>query len=247
MKTIQFTPIKKSVLGLIDPPISASKMLPEWYKQQNALIDDKMIINDNGSLNITVKKCMPVLDDMTAGYYITLASDVIVSWNDNGEANFGWSLDIFSKQNTDGNIDVLPSLVASHSREQISHLQIPIEYSVYPFKWNNYYRITTPEGYSCMFRQPSWRFDVPFYTLSGLVDTDKHPVPINFPFLIREGWEGVIEAGTPIVQVIPFRRTEWQSEILGTNNKAGSREFRQATKKLMHRYKDNWRSVKVWK
>jgi hypothetical protein len=246
MKTIQFTPIKKSVLGLIPPPIPASKMLPEWYKQQNSIIDDKLIMNDKGSLNITVKKCMPVLDDMTAGYYITLPSDVIVSFKE-GRALFSWSLDVLSQQNTDGKIDVLPNLVSSHSVEQVSNLQIPYEYSNEPFKWNNYYRITTPEGYSCMFRQPSWRFDLPFYTFSGIVDTDKHPVPVNFPFLIRQDWEGIIEAGTPIVQVIPFKRTDWSSEVLGTNNKKGSREFRKSTKKLMHRYKDNWRSIKVWK
>jgi hypothetical protein len=247
MKTIQFTPIKKSILGLINPPISASKMLPEWYKHQNAIIGDKLELNDGGAANISVKKCMPVLDDMSAGYYITLPSDVIVSFNDNAEPNFSWSLDIVGKHNPDGSLDALPPLVATHSREQIANLQIPFEYSTYPFKWNTYYRITTPPGYSCMFRQPSWRFDVPFYTLSGLVDTDKHPVPVNLPFLIRDRWEGIIPEGTPIAQVIPFKRTDWVSEVVGTNNKEGSREFRKSTKKIMHRYKDNWRSIKTWK
>jgi hypothetical protein len=124
---------------------------------------------------------------------------------------------------------------------------MPYWLSSAPFKWNNYWRITTPAGYSCLFRQPSWRFDLPFYTASGIVDTDRHPVAVNFPFFFLNGWHGIIEAGTPIVQVIPFKRDDWESEVVGEDNYEGQKEFRRTTNKLMHRYKDNWRSIKSWK
>lgn len=246
MKTITFTPINTIAGTIISPPIPASRCLPEWYKHQNSIIGDKVLLNELGSPNVTVKKCMPVLDDMTAGYYITLASDLVVSY-DNNTHSFSWSLDISGHINTANQNEMLPPLIATHSTEQVSHLPIPSEYSVHPFKFNNYYKITTPKGYSCMFRHPSWVFDLPFYTLSGMVDTDAHPVPVNFPFLIRNSWEGIIEAGTPIVQVIPFRRTEWVSEVVGDNNDDGALEYRASTKKILHRYKDNWRSMKLWK
>jgi hypothetical protein len=246
MKKIQFIPISEAVPHIINPPIPASRKLPEWYKHQNPLIGDKITLNEQGNVNSTVKKCMPVLDDMTTGYYITLPSDLMVSWND-GVPAFSWSLDTVGSNNIRGEQDFLPNLINSHSTEQVSHLPIPPEYCIHPQKFSNYWRILTPKGYSCMFRHPSWWFDLPFYTLSGVVDTDKHPIPINFPFLIRNGWEGVIEEGTPIAQVIPFKRTVWQSEVVMGDNEEGFREYRKSTKKLMHRYKDNWREVKTWK
>ena len=53
--------------------------------------------------------------------------------------------------------------------------------------------------------------DLPFQTLSAVVDTDKHNVPTHFPFFMKHGFEGKIPLGTPIVQIIPFKRQEWKS------------------------------------
>ena len=33
------------------------------------------------------------------------------------------------------------------------------------------------------------------------------------PFFIREGFEGVIKAGTPFVQIIPFKREDWEMDL----------------------------------
>ena len=45
--------------------------------------------------------------------------------------------------------------------------------------------------------------------LSGVVDTDAFPTPVNFPFVVTAG-DGVhvLPKGTPLVQVIPFRRAD---------------------------------------
>jgi hypothetical protein len=243
MKKISFIPMNSTVVSIINPPVLASKHLPDWYQKQNAIIGDKICLSETGNPNTTIKKCMPVLDDMSAGYFILTPADIIVSYDYNiGMHSFSWSLEI----NND-TAPSIPPIISTHSTEQISHLPVPENYSVHPFKFQNYYRIVTPEGYSCLFRHPSWRFDLPYYTLSGLVDTDSHPVPINFPFLIKNNWEGIIPEGTPIVQVIPFRRTEWVSEVVGDNNEEGAMQYRKSTKKILHRYKDNWRSIKIWK
>jgi hypothetical protein len=53
---------------------------------------------------------------------------------------------------------------------------------------------------------------LPFQTFSGVVDTDSYTMPVNFPFLLRKDFEGVIPKGTPIAQVIPIRRDSWTSE-----------------------------------
>ena len=44
-----------------------------------------------------------------------------------------------------------------------------------------------------------------------MVDTDKYPIPVHFPFLLKKNFEGLIKQGTPIIQVIPFKRESWKS------------------------------------
>ena len=50
-----------------------------------------------------------------------------------------------------------------------------------------------------------------FKILPGIVDTDTYTPPVNFPFVLTdENYEGLIPAGTPLAQVIPFKRESWE-------------------------------------
>jgi hypothetical protein len=104
-------------------------------------------------------------------------------------------------------------IVSTHLKEQISLDMVPKGYSTQPYKFNSKWSIKTPKGYSALFVHPLNRGDLPFYTLSGFVDTDDYNVPVNFPFLIREDFEGIIPMGTPIAQVIPIKRESWTHEV----------------------------------
>jgi len=83
-------------------------------------------------------------------------------------------------------------------------------------KWLFDWKIETPPGYSCLYTHPINRHDLPFRTFSGVVDTDTFPDAVHFPFSILnfEGDRKIIPMGTPICQVFPFKRDEWQSEVL---------------------------------
>jgi hypothetical protein len=70
-----------------------------------------------------------------------------------------------------------------------------------------------PEGYSALFMTPMNRFDLPFMNTTGVVDSDKVHLLGSFPFFIAEGWEGTIPAGTPYLQVIPFKRENWEHKV----------------------------------
>jgi hypothetical protein len=100
-----------------------------------------------------------------------------------------------------------------HGKNQISPEMIPAGFSDQPFKFKNNWSIKTPKGYSALFVHPLNRGDLPFYTLSGFVDTDDYNTPVNFPFLIRADFEGIIPKGTPIAQVIPIKRESWTHEV----------------------------------
>ncbi len=98
----------------------------------------------------------------------------------------------------------------------------------YP-KWNNPYAITTPPGYSVLFTAPMHRQSV-FTILDGIVDTDTYKAPVNFPFVLNDiKWEGIIPAGTPMAQVIPFKRESWEHKI-GSDKEIQEQE--KITKKL---------------
>ena len=70
-----------------------------------------------------------------------------------------------------------------------------------------------PDGYSLLITHPHNRLDLPFTTLSGIIDADKfHHVGFGqYPFYIDHNFEGVIPLGTPMFQMIPFKRDEWKS------------------------------------
>jgi hypothetical protein len=101
--------------------------------------------------------------------------------------------------------------------------------SPYP-KWNNPYAISTPPGYSVLFTQPFHRESV-FTILDGIVDTDKYKGAVTFPFVLNDNkWEGIIPAGTPMAQVIPFQRESWEHKI-------GSNKERQEQEKIIRKLK----------
>jgi hypothetical protein len=70
--------------------------------------------------------------------------------------------------------------------------------------------VQTPKGYSLLVGHPLNRLDLPFFTLSGVVDADGVLTDGNLPFLLRKGFEGLIPAGTPFAQLIPIKREEWK-------------------------------------
>ena len=202
-----------NILGLdFFPPKPAIKELPEWYKNTPEYTSDegKKIPND-GSTPHTIKKCMPVFDAITIGYILYTQVDVQVTQQDNSPY-YTWA--------DQGVISFHPILQAPLHPAQNG--------APYP-KWNNTYAISTPPGYSVLFTQPFHRDSI-FTILPGVVDTDTYKAPVNFPFILNDlKWEGIIPAGTPMVQIIPFKRQSWKHKIGGEKE---LQEQQKVTKKL---------------
>ena len=75
--------------------------------------------------------------------------------------------------------------------------------------------IEAPEGYAVLFTHPVNRFDLPFTTLTGIVDCDRyHDVWIHFPAQWRdESFSGVLPRGTPVAQCFPVKREAWTADL----------------------------------
>lgn len=228
---IEFIPTQDNLLS----PEPAVRHLPEWYKQKSPFVDGgkKLIANPDRTMNVTIKWCNPFGDALGAGYFLLLENDIQVK-TVNEEPEFVWFR---------GGDD----LITAHSKKQISHELIPKGYSSEPWKFKNFWSIRTPPGYSVLFTHPLNRTELPFITLSGVVDTDDYNQPVNFPFVIRKDFEGIIEAGTPIAQVIPFRRESWKAEVKEYDQKLINKINADFTRKIARVYKTNYWKKKEWK
>jgi hypothetical protein len=230
---IEFIANDKGMLEILEKPYPSMQNLPDWYKNTPRYIHGHKDVDSYGDPNSTIKKCMPVIDMMGAGYHIPLYSDV---WLENGgeqHLSFKWSLDgadIISLQKT----------------EQYSKYPTPSGYYGSVFKWINPWVIKTPKGWSCLFVHPQHHEELPFRSLSAMVDTDKHPAPIHFPFYLKKGFDGLIPKGTPMIQVIPFKREPFVSSFSWDKDNILKLAWKRAHTVFFERYQKFFRSNKSY-
>lgn len=202
MPKIYFEPMSKFTEEVLDPPLPAYKVVPEWYKTMSTHMQNSNGIykNPQGLTNLTMKACAPVFDSITAGYVFTSPADIaFVDLKEYGYRAM-W--------------DVNLNLVDVHSSDQIVNMPFSEDFEEFPMKWNMQWKIKTDPGYSTLVVHPFYRFDLPFLTLPGIVDTDSYPIVFNLPFLLKKNFKGVLPMGTPIAQFIPIKRDSWTNKIL---------------------------------
>lgn len=205
-RTITFTPDTPRAERILDHPSPASKNVPRWFQTlgkyvvpeaKSSRYPDKDSTPNN--TNFTVKACKPFLDSMLTGYMITLPTDVTVVDPQYYEARIIW--------------DSNTNMIDTHAARQMEGFQAPEEYEPSPYKWNFHWAITVPKGYSLLYTHPLNRIELPFYTMSGVVDADTYRVPVNLPFFLKKDFNGLIPRGTPIAQVIPIKRESWEHRV----------------------------------
>jgi hypothetical protein len=214
-------------LARLPEPKPGVEMWPEWFKR----LDRRLPGEPSEFLNSTVKECAPFADAMSTGYVMRLPGAVRVDLNVNtGEINFNW-------RTGNGNVDV----VEAHGPQQVKGSGLND-----PFKWMNYFALQLPEGWSALYTHPINRHDLPFRTLTGVVD-DPYQSPVNFPFeWIGTDAETFLDAGTPVAQVIPIQRVSWRAEL----EYVADRELQQdahATSSHLQGYRRHYRSRKIYR
>jgi hypothetical protein len=172
--------------------------VPEWYKKIPKWKDNKMFSVEDGFAS-TMKQCMPFMDSIMSGYMLELPYDLYVK-NNNGFPFLTWR---------DG------VLHPPMSRDDVSNINIvPFNHYNVEFGWNINCSFSVPKGYSFLFTHPLNRHDLPFTSLSGIIDGNFAIQPTGFvPFFIKKDFEGIIHKGTPILQIIPFYQENWISKL----------------------------------
>jgi hypothetical protein len=233
MKKIVFTDIHNPD-GVLKKPKPASDYIPEWYKKAIPYLspDGKKAPTLDGTPMATIKKCMPVFDMMTAGYIMETPYDIYVRQTDTGPY-FQW---------------VEQPAVAFQAMAQFQNhpYSRDIDYAVrIEIPWS----IKTPKGWSIMVMEPQHRELGPIECSSGIVDTDDFSLPFNMFLKLRDSkFEGMIPAGTPFLQIIPFKREAWGSKLGGKNEREKYQsDWRKFLTVFFDRYKKFWWVRKEYK
>jgi hypothetical protein len=181
-------------------PVPAANSVPFWWKDADRYIKDpngEPYINASGVGKVlSYKSCPAMLDTFTSGYMLRTPCD----------------LDFYIKRGrTKVRIPVgFEDIVGE--REPMEGFQTPPGFDDRHFHWYLNWAPQVPKGYSTLYVQPLNHFDLPYVTVAGIIDSDKVTNSGLLPFFLKTGFEGVVPAGTPIVQIFPFKREDWEME-----------------------------------
>jgi len=192
----------ESDIGDFNGIVPAIKSVPLWYKKMPKKV--KVKIDNQEQENITAKVCVPFLDALSTGYYMTLGQEIYVERVDD--------VPIIRYKND-------PNPTGVRTPAQTNPMPYPAGYEKINFVWHTNSAVILPEGYSAVYCHPLNRFELPFFTVGAVVDADVAIPGGNIPFYLKEGFEGVIPKGTPIIQIIPFKREDWISKKVSGVNK----------------------------
>jgi hypothetical protein len=222
-KKLTFIPSSEEVSLVVPAPVPSKNVLPEWFKKIPA--PTRTLQNDpNNNLGISLKGCVPFLDSLTAGYMQLTHSEFTINVEDEQL--------LFHQSSVPKVLDHRPT----------PGRDIPSQYYNIEFLWIQSYIIKVPKGYSVLIVHPLNRDDLPFVTQSGIIDSDEfhHVANGKIPVYFKKGFTGVIPIGTPMFQIIPFKREDWESEKGEYSQNAEIKKRHELNKYLFDSYRRQW-------
>jgi hypothetical protein len=200
---ITFVPTREDYDGKILPPSPSYKHVPEWYRSLSKFgrsnnemhATPKNHVGTDGA-QVSTKMCMPFFDATVAGYMHLLDNDLYIDLDENGMPSISW----------DGEVMLI-------DKRPILDLPVPDNCHPIHYGWRMSWYYETPPGYSVLITHPMNRYDLPFYVQSGIVDSDTWGLPVFITVFFKRNFRGLIPKGTPIFQMIPIKRDNWEMEI----------------------------------
>ncbi len=192
-----------ALIDVLPRPTAARSALPEWLRKMPASAHS----DTHGHDVRTLKHCPPFIDAMMHGFVVPLPCDVHVA---KGELSWDWRLP--------------PLSVEGHTRSPIS-FHVPAQLTGTPMheatqvavKFNAFWTIELEPGWALFATHPVNRHELPFRTVTGLVDSDRfHDVGIFFPAIWTDpDYSGTLVRGTPVAQCFPVPREPLELDVAG--------------------------------
>ena len=224
-------------------PEPARKNFPSWWKEASLFWKDEngetyissTDENNNKERGLGFKACPALLDIFSMGYVLKTPVDLMfIQHNDNP----------YVLVQDDAYKDFCSE------REAMGEFSYPSGYHKKHFHWWPNWGVEVPSGYSLLVTNPFNRFDLPFLTVSGIIDSDSHTTPGLMPFFLKEGFSGLVPKGTPFAQIVPIKREDWSSEFVYHTEEEMLNRFNGSADKYRKRFggvykKETW-SKKVY-
>jgi hypothetical protein len=185
-----------ALMDLLPRPVPAARALPDWLRTMPGEAESPAL---GGASVRTLKHCPPLIDALGLGLLMPLACDLRVT--PGPVLEWDWPFPALP----DELLSRAP--VGAHVPEQAAGAPLPLHGRM-ALKFMNHWTLETPPGWSVLFTHPLNREDLPFRTLSGVVDADAFRDGfVHFPAIWSDpGFVGVLPAGTPVAQAIPLPR-----------------------------------------
>ena len=211
MPTIEFTTYDTETVKNFKP-VLAKNYQPHWWKRAKVGMDIR------NKKTTTIRAC-PAMDDwLKSGWYLVANRDLHVKFGRTPETN-----DDHSRSHVVDNGDYASP---SHPSEQMTgafqylDTEGPIRDA---FKMRNPWNVVTPPGYSCFYLDPFLFQNRYFATWQGIIDTDKFNKNMDnaqIIFFPKVNHSFTIKEGTPLCQVIPYKREEWNASYIQYDHKS---------------------------
>lgn len=180
-------------------PVPSKTEIPNWFAKASKYwknMDGSYIIDHLGERGLGFKSCPALLDSFSIGYLLKTPCDLA-----------------FYEKNGDIHVETPKGFEEFCARrEEMPEFVVPHGYRKTHFHWWPNWSIETPEGYSLLVINPLNRFDLPFLTTNGIIDSDMYTISGLIPFFLKDNFVGLVPKGTPYAQVIPFKREDWKME-----------------------------------
>jgi len=211
-KSISFVTNSKGAELNVPMPSPAKFYIPDWYKKFATFYDREngsyvggSQYDKDGKLNPgisrTAKVCVPFLETFTFGYVQETWCDLLVKQEKD-------EISISINKESKGT----EQMISVREKALIPEELIPEDCHDVSFQWIRHWNPVLPKGYSALVTHPLNREDLPFRVISGIIDYDKYHLGGALAFFMKKNFSGEIPKGTPMYQIIPFKRDDWEIE-----------------------------------
>ena len=257
----------KEILASVPHPVPANKLMPAWFKKIKPTCNEAAdsstikrcvpvldavsqgyIIPLWADLHVAVTKCYNFKDkdgkvihtegakdpNDLIGKITDNTKETIASYEDTGDLSVWMKFPELM-------LDNIPLALENHSWDQVGEACDLKKFKLGKvlMKFVNPWTIKTPPGYSVQIKNPSsnWEYDIQL--IEGVIDTDEYYAAINLPFV----WTGkvtgdfIVPQGTPLAQVIPFKRDNYILEVAEVDLEARHKVEKRLSTRLVDRYK----------
>ena len=195
------------LLGQAWPVQPIINFKPDWYRNLGRTY--QLPSSQGMKTHPTVQSCPGIFDYMRAGYIVPMWCDIQFKFSK--ENNKRWDASC-----AEIIVKYLPNMVTKHEYQQVEGAHFLEGGCSTLVKLNSPWYVNVPKGVSLLIASPFYHINNDFTVIPGIIDADLEHLPnkeVNcFIKLNKPNVTIKLNQGQPLLQIIPFVRTDYEFE-----------------------------------